>query len=302
MTRPNKPMLAFNQNPDISKIKFPKLASPKLDGFRCYKPEDKALSRSNKPIRNNFTRDWIERNLRDGLDGELVVKGGNFNSCQSAFTTVGGEPDFEYWLFDLCTDVDEPFRHRFAKLTAYVDSRKDAEFMHRVKLVPHVIVNNVEELLEFEAWCLDHGFEGVMLRDPEGRYKCGRSTLNEELLFKLKQWEDAEGVILSLEEQMTNTNEKTTNELGHSERSSHKAGMVPADTLGKFIIRNLKTGTEHKVGTGKGMTKALRQEIWNNRDQYVGRIITYKFQPHGTKDKPRIPVWKGFRDAEDMGE
>lgn len=298
-----KPMLAFNENPDLTKLRYPVLVSPKIDGFRCYRPEDKALSRSNKPIRNDFTREWVERYMFPGVDGELMVRGGVFNDCQSAFTTKAGKPDFQYWVFDLIgKDPTVQFKLRYANLCDEVAKHKHAEFTHRVVLVPHVLVNNEEELLALVDKWVDEGFEGAMIRALEGPYKFGRSTLNEGWLLKWKLWEDAEGIIIGLEEQMSNQNEKTVNELGHSERSSHKAGMVPAGTLGKFIIRNLKTGVEHAVGTGKGMDAALRKTIWDNKEAYMSQIITYKFQPHGTKDKPRIPVWKGFRSKEDMGE
>jgi len=140
-----------------------------------------------------------------------------------------------------------------------------------------------------------------MIRSLDGKYKCGRSSLKEAILLKLKRWEDREGVVVGFEEQMTNTNEKTINELGHSERSSHQAGMVPAGTLGKLIIRDDLYG-DIPVGTGKGMTKELRQLIWDNQADYMGKIVSYKFQPFGVKDLPRFPIWKGFRAAEDMSE
>jgi len=28
----------------------------------------------------------------------------------------------------------------------------------------------------------------------------------------------------------------------------------------------------------------------------MGKIITFKYQLYGTKDKPRMPIFKGFRD------
>jgi len=78
--------------------------------------------------------------------------------------------------------------------------------------------------------------------------------------------------------------------------------MVPADTLGEFHVRDVTTGLEFRVGTGEGLTKELRKTIWDARDEYVGKIITYKYQPHGVKELPRFPVFKGFRHSDDMSE
>jgi len=99
---------------------------------------------------------------------------------------------------------------------------------------------------------------------------------------------------------MHNKNEKKTNELGLSKRSSSKENKVPAGTLGKFLVKDITTGVEFKVGTGDGLTLELRQEVWDNQEKYMGELIKYKFQKHGTKDKPRSPVWLGFRPTEDM--
>jgi len=74
-----------------------------------------------------------------------------------------------------------------------------------IKLLPRVI-NSAEELDAFEAACLRDGFEGVMLRSPSGRYKFGRSTLKENLLLKLKRFEDAEAQIIGFEELSHNAN------------------------------------------------------------------------------------------------
>jgi DNA ligase-1 len=143
-----------------------------------------------------------------------------------------------------------------------------------------------------------------MLRTPNSPYKQGRSTLKEGWLLKVKRFKDSEAEIIGFEEQMENTNEKTKDELGHSKRSSHKAGMVGKGTLGKFLVREIGStpwfGREFAIGTGEGLTNELRQEIWDNRDKHLGKILTYKYQVHGIKELPRLPISKGFRDERDM--
>jgi DNA ligase-1 len=139
-----------------------------------------------------------------------------------------------------------------------------------------------------------------MIRDPEGPYKCGRSSVKQQYLLKIKPFEDGEAKIVGFEEQMENTNEAEKDAFGHTKRSSHKAGKVPKGTLGKFVVRRLSDDLEFRVGTGKGLTNTLRQEIWDNQKKFLGKIIKYKHQAIGAKIAPRIAIFLGFRDLRDM--
>ena len=46
----------------------------------------------------------------------------------------------------------------------------------------------------------------------------------------------------------------------------------------------------------------MRMEIWSNQEKYLNQIIKYKYFSVGVKDKPRHPVFQGFRHLDDMGE
>jgi len=176
-----------------------------------------------------------------------------------------------------------------------------------VKFSPPVMCNNAEQLMAFFKLCEEEAGEGMCFRTPTSLYKQGRSTLNEQYLIKLSRYITAEAVIVGFEEQYENTNRMQWNGVGKMDRSSAQEGMVGKNTLGAFVVEYsdfLCAGdmTPHKmqfkIGTGVGLDDKLRKEIWENRDKYVGRIVTYKCKPHGKKVKPRSPIWKGFRDGE----
>lgn len=284
---------------DVNKLMWPMIASPKVDGIRCLNVSGNVLARSFKPIPNVFIRKTLEKITVHGCDGELTTSD-IFNKCTSDIMSRDGEPDFIYWLFDFVPgDLDMHYCDRLRALLAWWKTL-DIGTRKRVRMLPFKLINSLEELNEYEEYVLKSGYEGVCLRTMSSPYKCGRSTWNERFLLKMKIFIDSEAIVIGVIEQLSNQNEQETNELGLSKRSHKKSGMVPAGTLGKFIARDLKTGVEFDCGTGKGLTHALRKEIWENKSKYIGKIFKYKYQPHGVKDKPRIPIWLGFRSELDM--
>lgn len=296
-----KPMLAASMedskgNPvTFAQLKYPLLASIKLDGIRCLREDNKTLSRKFKLIKNNYVRE-MTKDLPNGLDGELTVVGAEFNNTSSGIMSADGEPDFIYWVFDYVKDdLEKPYSERIKDLKAL----KLPSFCKKV--IPKLIKNE-QELREYEEKALADGHEGIMVRSLDSPYKCGRSTFNQGYLIKIKRFVDSEAVILNLEEKMHNENEATLDELGHTKRSSAKDGLVPAGTLGTLIVRDIHDNREFRIGTGVGLDDKLRQAIWDDQKSYIGKIIKYKYQEVGTVDKPRIPSFQGFRDEDDMGE
>jgi DNA ligase-1 len=136
----------------------------------------------------------------------------------------------------------------------------------------------------------------VILRDPAGLYKFGRSGKTGPLL-KLKRFIDFEAEVIGVYEEMHNANVATKNELGRTSRSSAKAGKIGKGTLGGLILRAINgpaAGVEFRCGTG--FDAAARAELWANPP--IGKVAKVKSFPIGVKDKPRHPVWLGFRDME----
>jgi DNA ligase-1 len=290
------PMLA-TALPSIDKVKYPVLCTPKLDGIRCLIINGNAVSRKFKPIPNNYIRKKL-KGLPDNLDGELITYTNgvrdNFNIVSSKVMSEDGEPEFSYEVFDYVDgNLTTTYKNRMQDL--YILALP--AWINVNKLIP-ITINNEQELLQYEEKCLNEGYEGIMLRIPEGPYKCGRSTPKEAYLLKLKRFEDSEAIIVGFEERMHNANEATKDAFGKTERSSHKDNLVPMNTLGALQVRDIKTNKEFKIGTGFDDT--MRKLIWDNQEKYLNQIVTYKHQPSGSDELPRFPVFKGFRNKIDM--
>ena len=284
-----KPMLAHTIE-DTSKIKYPVFVSVKIDGIRCLIKDGVALSRSLKPIRNEYVQSILGKPEYNGLDGELVVGSIFAKDCyrvtNSGVMSKEGEPDFNYYLFDRWDCPTLPF-----------SSRRDTLItLNRMPVLQQVRVVDEQKLLLLEQILLNDGAEGVMVRSPDGPYKYGRSTVKEGTLGKLKRFADSEFEVVGFEERVHNGNEATVNALGHTERSSHKENKVGRGDLGALVCQTAE-GLVFNVGTG--FDDNLRREIWNNRAQYLGRLAKVKHFQVGVKDSPRFPVFQGFRDPSD---
>lgn len=288
-----KPLLAETAE-DLGSLRFPLLASPKLDGIRCVKLNGKALSRKLKPIPNDFVRTWVEANLPDGIDGELLLRDHRapFNEVSSAIMSKDGEPDFVFAAFDYFGDSDYvTFRERFGKLVELA-----SRISNRLQVVPHQLITDAIKLDNVVGLHLSDGYEGTMVRDPNGRYKFGRSTLREGILLKIKPFVDEEATVVGCVEQMHNTNEATKDNLGHTKRSSAKAGKVGTGKLGALVCVT-EDGAEFEIGTG--FTDEQRVALWRADEMIVGHQVKFKHQPPpgGRKpgEAPRFPVFLGWR-------
>lgn len=283
-----QPMLAATVT-DYSQVHFPCYASYKIDGIRAIIRDGIAFSRSMKPIRNRFVQRWVQEsgNL-DGLDGELIVPG-TFQDVTSAIMSEFGNPDFCYCVFDYWIGGSSPYNTR---RPIWIPN-------DRVVVLAQFIVNSREELTNLLDTALEAGYEGLIVRSIYAPYKQGRSTLREQYLMKIKPFEDDEATIIGFEEQKENTNEQTTDERGYAKRSSAGEGKVGKNTLGKFIVHHPAWG-ELKIGCGQGLTQTLRQAIWDDQQSYLGKVIKFKYLLIGTKDKPRHPIFMGFRHPEDL--
>ena len=295
MSKVFKPLLAVACE-DVSKVKYPVLLSEKLDGIRASVHNGVVMSRSMKPIPSAAVQAKFGRSEYEGYDGEIIYGDKNakdvFNkstrACMShEFPKELDIHELKFYVFDRITD--EPYKDRWWGI------RPDGQ--NEVIKLRNFLVSSSEEVQELEAGFLQMGAEGVMLRDPEGRYKQGRSTLKEGILLKVKQFVDEEATIIDFEEKMHNANEATVGELGQTKRSSHQENMIPCNTLGALVVHSEKWGT-FKIGTG--FNDEQRQEIWNNRGSYQGKMVKFKYFAIGVKTLPRFPTFVGIRHEDDL--
>ena len=297
MKTPFRPMLAGKA--ELPNLRYPIHATPKLDGIRCLAMGGRAMSRTMKPLPNKRLQAWFSTHAArlEGLDGELLVGPPNAPDCYrrtvSGIMSESGEPDFTYWVFDRWEEGGKSFALRWTLLPWKDD-------LPRLNFLPSVMCEKETSLLTYEEHLLTQGYEGVMLRDLRAPYKQGRSTGKEGFLLKLKRFEDAEAEVAGVEELYHNDNPLLKDERGYSKRSSHEQGMTPSGTMGALrcqIISGEWAGVITSIGSG--FTAQERKAIWASPDGYIGRVLKFKYLPMGGKDKPRHPIFLGWRGQED---
>jgi DNA ligase-1 len=269
------PMLAHKYSDQSKKIKFPCYGQPKLDGIRCLAVivDGKCTlwSRTRKPI---LSLPHIVKELEQLANGASVILDGELynHDFKDRFDVIVSmvrqdEPhknheDVQYHIYDVVND--ESFEDRFA------ESFLEVVGCPHVKIVETVKISDSGMVDSFLNKFLDDGYEGLMLRNADSKYKKGRSYD----LQKMKIFEDAEFDIIGI-------NEGRGNFQGH---------------VGAFVCR-MENGNEFqaKMSGERGRLK----EYFEDHSLWEGKKLTVKFQGlTSTNNVPRFPVGMAIRDYE----
>ena len=275
------------------------VVTQKLDGFRAVVEvkDGKVVSvktRKGKVIdgltelRNDF-EEVLDASLGHFIfDGELLLEdpenkwtsGERFQKTGQMISADGECQGLGYHIFDALPHAE--FVAGVSKLP-YIDRRKNyLETFTAGDLVRPVPVLGTADKAGIPAWsdyATAQGFEGVMLNDPNAKYETKRT----KGLLKVKKMHTADLLVVGFEEAIDGKN-----------RGGLKSLIVQLDEDNTFNVSS-------------GLTEEQREHIWNNQDEYLGKIIEIKFFEETTNKNGgrslRFPVVLGFRDdktAEDV--
>lgn len=127
-----------------------------------------------------------------------------------------------------------------------------------------------QKIVELVTEARKSGKEGIMLNDCSAPYVCKRTSS----LLKVKVFQDCDLEIIDFQE---------------------GTGKF-ANTLGALIVDY----KGNKVGVGTGLTNEQRNEIWNNKERYIGRVATIQYFEETCDSKGalsiRFPVFVELRE------
>ena len=282
-------------NEQLQHMRYPIVGSAKIDGYRCVVDEDGPLTSSHKRFPNHFINDELSDPLYQGLDGELLVGAPNdpnaYNNS-SQIMSINGKPDFRLYAFDDFRYGNYYYKDRWLE--------RKLQDQGRLVILEQRILESYEDVIVYEQEMLDQGFEGSMIRTLNSFYKEGRCSFRDMAIYKRKPFVETEAIIVGFVEGLQNLNEPKMNEQGHMRRSSHLENKIGKGTLGSFELRSDLWPVTFHAGLGEGFTQEDKQDIWDHRDQYLGRIVTVKYQKYGSRNRPRLPNVVKIRAAEEL--
>ena len=265
-------MLAHDYNKRGKDIKFPCFIQRKLDGTRCIALSQKGLFTRNKKKYPNLEHIISEINTLPNniiLDGELYSDTLTFQEIVSIVKRETLKDDdlkkqfeIKYHVYDIIND--EPYIKRY-NLIKDIFNKYNFKFL---SMVDTEICNNEEDMREKHNEYVFEGYEGVMLRNKNGKYKGVRSID----LQKYKQFQDKEYEVV-----------------GYNQGQGLENGCV---------IWICKTENGKIFNCRPRGTRDDRQIMFLNGEKYIGKLLNVRYQEETDDCIPRFPVGISFRDYE----
>ena len=267
------PMLAHKYNDYKDSIKFPVLASAKIDGLRYIARQDGGWTRNGKPyvsvphiqtiLKPVFDKhpDWI-------IDGEIYSEEVPFEEIVSLVKKskpdvkdlADSEKKCKLYIFDgVVDDVNEAFESRFSKIQDEILKLvgKDTH----LKFVPNRVIATHDDLMTLHDEFVAQGWEGIMVRKMGSVYENKRS----KNLLKYKSFDDAEFKIVDILEGI-----------------GSRAGMA-----GKIVV-DMGKGVLCESGIKGG--EIFYTELLKKKKQLIGKLVTVRYQGFTESGKMRFPV------------
>ena len=293
-------MLAHDGANHESKITGKKLVEPKLDGVRCITVVDHLKKTVTQFTRNgkvleNFTHitdaltDHIDNIGRSYvLDGEVVSD--NFQSLMKQVHRKDNvqAQDAKLMLFDIIplsefqagkSVLGQKRRTELLKTFSKLFDETGCIGIVPQKLFDLDVMTDEVEFKDYNKQMVEEGYEGIMIKDPDAKYECKRST----------SWLKQKPFI------------EVSLEVKHVEEGTGRN----ISKLGAFVCEGLDDGKQIAVNVGSGFTDSDRDDFWNSRDSIIGQVVEVRADAvtqnqDGTYSLrfPRFLRFRGFKAGE----
>ena len=298
-------MLAHDGANHEKKITGKKLLEPKLDGVRAitvvdYESKTVTMYTRNGKVLENFShitqylQDHIEEIGRSTVfDGEVVS-----HSFQDLMKQVHRKSDVQAQDARLCLfDVVPLVEFKAGK--SVMGQRRRSKFLKEnfsklfgdsgcLEIIPQIEVNLDEflgdiEYRDYNKKMVAEGFEGIMIKDPDSKYECKRSTS----WLKQKPFIEVSLTVTAVEE-----------------GTGRNVGK-----LGAFVCEGVDDGKTIVVNVGSGFSDANRSDYWDSNttdpSTIVGQVVEVRADAvtqnqDGTYSLrfPRFLRFRGFKAGE----
>ena len=289
-------MLAHKYDEQKSKINFPCIVQPKLDGIRNLSTIDGFFSRGRKEFTScTHIREELEGFYKADpsarLDGEFyahefkadfekICKAVKKSAAKASPSDLALQQRVKYYVYDaprIAGFVEtDGFKVRNEELA------RKLKGLNHIVVVPSIVVTSETDLLTLkEQWIAD-GYEGIMVRNMNSPYEDKRSYN----LQKLKDFIDKEFIIVGI-------NEGEGALAGHA--GSFKFALYDNDA--DAFIAGLSGDKQHFNAKLVGSRERLKH-YFDNPQEALGKKGTVRYQNLSKDNIPRFPVCQSIRDYE----
>lgn len=272
---PIRPMLAQNYHTSKHKLKDDIIIEPKLNGLRCVSDVKKGEVGlfTRKGIRYK-TMHHIERELKKVfgdlcVDGELYVHGMTLQEINRRVKKYrpGESEEIQYHIYDI---IDESLTavERVNLIHDRLVGNKSFDKNILVPIKAIYIKNNEDDIRSAHSHFVSMGYEGVMVRDRDSKYKPNKRSY---CLMKYKDMQDDEFVI---------TGYKTA-------EGSHSGCII--------LTCKTKNGFEFDV-VPKRTLADRRKMVKEFDEEYLDKMYTVQYQELSEDGVPIFPVGLQVRE------
>lgn len=280
-------MLAQSFKP--SRVNYPCIVQPKLDGVRCISTVKDGvvtmLTRKDKVIVSMPHIAEELSKLPDGTyDGELFNNGLLFDEISGTVRRQYFDPlvstKVNYFLYDGYTD-DISKHQPYAVRRAALDEVLGNVFEHGARYInlnESRVVNDEEELQASHTEYLSQGYEGSMVRTEILTKKTktwadpGYEHKRSFALLKLKDFLDDDFEVVGIQEEVD------------------KYGNLKGRT-GAFILKT----SDDRLFTASGIKDEIKRDSFDDRGAYIGKTAIIKYFELTPDGIPRFPNFVGIR-------
>jgi DNA ligase-1 len=281
------PMLAEKYEDYKDKIKFPQIAQPKLDGARCNiyikNGEIVCRTRSNRdyvsvPHLIEKFKPVLEKHPTWVIDGELYnhAMKDNFEDLMSIIRQSKPTQEdlkksselIDLYVYDI-HDTSSPNERNIERIQNLAYLRDN---FNDITVLTHDIILSKDKVESTLNYFLEKGYEGMMLRNPDGLYKPnGRS----KDLLKCKIFSDEEFEIVDV-----------------LEGNGAWSGCAKKITI---RLNDTDTCEASLKGTQEQLAKVLQ-----NKQQYISKMVTVTYFGRTNTNSLRFPVCKDIEGRHDL--
>lgn len=264
------PMKAQDYKKHASKIKYPCIMQPKLNGQRLMIDKNGvAWSKQGEPL--ELPAHWIgvkELAIQlGGLDGEVYAglesEGGlSLQRIISAFRKANEDtPRLKYYVYDIPTSGDQELR------LSLINQRVSPAC---VVWSLGTFIRSEEEGNIYYQFCVDQKYEGTVYRNLDGEYEFGKRSYN---LIKRKPRSTSEAIVKSVD------------------KDRNGWGVLNCETFAGVEFR-----CQMKVDAGD-----KNYRLYENALELIEEVIEYEFEEESDDGVPTKPVGVGIRKVDKFG-